>query len=141
MRYVRFTITSNQGHAEFMDLAELTVYGVPRPTCLGLPAHGTAPTPRTSSNGGSGADVIVGLGGNDNIDGKGGKDDDLRRRTGTTRSPAARRSTSSPAARATTSSRPRLRRELALYGGPGRPRSQGRVRQDQRRRAPVLSAR
>ena len=38
VRYVRFTITSNHGHAQFMDLAELVVYGTATPTCLGKPA-------------------------------------------------------------------------------------------------------
>ena len=74
VRYVRFTITSNHGHAQFMDIAELVVYGTATPTCLGRPATKVGTDAANSINGGSGADVIVGLGGNDRIDGKGGKD-------------------------------------------------------------------
>jgi hypothetical protein len=74
VRYVRFTITSNHGHAEYMDLAELVVHGTATPTCLGLPATKVGTAGANTINGGSGADVIVGLGGNDKIDGKGGKD-------------------------------------------------------------------
>jgi len=74
VRYVRFTITSNHGHAEYMDIAELGVFGTATPTCLGLPATKVGTDAANVLNGGSGADVIVGLGGNDKIDGKGGKD-------------------------------------------------------------------
>ncbi|HXV32663.1 MAG TPA: M36 family metallopeptidase [Gaiellaceae bacterium] len=74
VRYVRFTITSNHGHAEYMDLAELVVHGTPTPTCLGLPATKVGTNAANTITGGSGADVIVGLGGNDKINGKGGKD-------------------------------------------------------------------
>ncbi len=74
VRYVRFTITSNHGDAQYMDLAELVVYGAATPTCMGLPATKIGTDLPNVINGGSGADVIVGLGGNDKIDGKGGKD-------------------------------------------------------------------
>jgi hypothetical protein len=74
VRYVRFTITSNHGHAQFMDLAELVVYGTATPTCLGKPATKVGTDAADTLNGGSGADVIVGLGGNNTIDGKGGAD-------------------------------------------------------------------
>jgi extracellular elastinolytic metalloproteinase len=74
VRYVRFTITSNHGHAQYMDIAELVVYGTATPTCLGKPATKVGTDAANTINGGSGADVIVGLGGNDRIDGKGGKD-------------------------------------------------------------------
>ena len=74
VRFVRFTITSNHGHAEYMDLAELVVHGTATPTCMGLPATKVGTDAANTINGGSGADVIVGLGGADKIDGKGGKD-------------------------------------------------------------------
>jgi extracellular elastinolytic metalloproteinase len=74
VRYVRITVTSNHGHEQFMDVAELVVYGIAVPTCLGKPATKVGTAGADSINGGSGADVIVGLGGNDKIDGKGGKD-------------------------------------------------------------------
>jgi len=74
VRFVRFTITSNHGNALYMDLAELVVYGTPTPTCMGLAATKVGTDLPNTINGGSGADVIVGLGGNDKIDGKGGKD-------------------------------------------------------------------
>jgi Ca2+-binding RTX toxin-like protein len=74
VRYVRFTITSNQGHAQFMDLAELAVYGKARPGCQGQPATKVGTDGANTIKGGSGPDVIVGLGGNDNLDGRGGKD-------------------------------------------------------------------
>jgi Ca2+-binding RTX toxin-like protein len=74
VRYVRFTITSNHGHAAYMDIAELVVHGTDTPTCFGKPATKVGTDAANTINGGSGADVIVGLGGNDKIDGKGGKD-------------------------------------------------------------------
>jgi hypothetical protein len=74
VRYVRFTITSNHGDAQFMDIAELVVHGTATPTCLGKPATKVGTGAANTINGGSGADVIVGLGGNDTIDGRGGKD-------------------------------------------------------------------
>jgi hypothetical protein len=74
VRYVRFTITSNQGHAQFMDLAELAVYGKARPGCQGKPATKVGTEGANRIKGGSGADVIVGLGGNDKLNGRGGKD-------------------------------------------------------------------
>jgi Ca2+-binding RTX toxin-like protein len=74
VRFVRFTITSNHGHAEYMDLAELVVHGTATPTCMGLAATKVGTDAPNTINGGSGADVIVGLGGADKIDGKGGKD-------------------------------------------------------------------
>ena len=74
VRYVRFTITSNHGDAQYMDLAELVVYGTATPTCLGRPATKVGTDAANTINGGSGADVIVGLGGNDKIDGNGGRD-------------------------------------------------------------------
>ena len=74
VRYVRLTITSNHGDAQFMDVTELAVYGVSRPSCLGLPATKVGTEGANVLNGTTGADVIVGLGGNDKINGKGGKD-------------------------------------------------------------------
>jgi extracellular elastinolytic metalloproteinase len=74
VRFVRFTITSNHGHPQWMDLAELVVYGLARPACLGKPATKVGTDAANVINGGPGADVIVGLGGNDKLDGKGGKD-------------------------------------------------------------------
>ena len=74
VRYVRFTVTSNHGHAQYMDIAELVVHGIATPTCFGKPATKVGTDAANTINGGSGADVIVGLGGNDKIDGKGGKD-------------------------------------------------------------------
>jgi Ca2+-binding RTX toxin-like protein len=74
VRYVRVTITSNQGHAQFMDLAELAVYGKSRPGCQGKPATRVGTEGANTIKGGSGPDVIVGLGGNDKLDGRGGKD-------------------------------------------------------------------
>ncbi len=74
VRFVRFTITSNHGNAQYMDFAEVVVYGAPTPTCMGLAATKVGTDVPNTINGGSGADVIVGLGGNDKIDGKGGKD-------------------------------------------------------------------
>ncbi len=74
VRYVRFTITSNHGDAQYMDLAELVVYGTATPTCLGRAATKVGTAAANTINGGSGADVIVGLGGNDKIDGNGGRD-------------------------------------------------------------------
>jgi extracellular elastinolytic metalloproteinase len=74
VRFVRFTITSNHGHPQWIDLAELVVYGLARPACLGKPATRVGTDAANVINGGPGADVIVGLGGNDKLDGKGGKD-------------------------------------------------------------------
>ena len=74
VRFIRFTITSNHGHADYMDLAELVVYGAATPTCMGQPATKVGTDAANTINGGSGADVIVGLGGADKIDGRGGKD-------------------------------------------------------------------
>jgi hypothetical protein len=74
VRYVRFTITSNHGDPQWMDLAELVVYGLARPACLGKPATRVGTEGADVINGGPGADVVVALGGNDRIDGKGGKD-------------------------------------------------------------------
>ena len=74
VRFIRFTITSNHGHADYMDLAELVVYGTATPTCMGQPATKVGTDAANTINGGSGADVIVGLGGADKIDGRGGKD-------------------------------------------------------------------
>ncbi len=74
VRFVRFTITSNHGDPQWMDLAELVVYGVARPACLGKPATKVGTNAANVIKGGPAADVIVGLGGNDRIDGKGGKD-------------------------------------------------------------------
>jgi hypothetical protein len=74
VRYVRLTITSNHGDPQFMDVTELGVYGVSRPSCLGLPATKVGTEGSNVINGTSGADVIVGLGGNDKIKGRGGRD-------------------------------------------------------------------
>ncbi len=74
VRYVRLTITSNHGDADYMDVAELVVHGKATPMCLGKPATKVGTDAANTINGGSGADVIVGLGGNDIINGKGGKD-------------------------------------------------------------------
>jgi extracellular elastinolytic metalloproteinase len=74
VRYVRLTITSNHGHAQYMDLAELAVHGTPTPTCLGQPATKVGTNGPNTITGTGGADVILGLGGNDKINGKGGKD-------------------------------------------------------------------
>ncbi|HWB57372.1 MAG TPA: M36 family metallopeptidase [Gaiellaceae bacterium] len=74
VRYVRFTMLSNQGNASWIDLAELEVYGVARPGCLGLPATRIGTNGANTITGSSGADVIVGLGGNDTIKAGGGND-------------------------------------------------------------------
>jgi hypothetical protein len=74
VRFVRFTITSNHGDPEWMDLAELVVYGVARPACRGKPATRIGTDAADVINGGPAADVIVGLGGSDKLDGNGGKD-------------------------------------------------------------------
>jgi hypothetical protein len=74
VRYVRFTMLSNQGNASWIDLAELEVYGVARPGCLGKPATRIGTNGANTIIGSSGADVIVGLGGNDTIKGGGGND-------------------------------------------------------------------
>jgi hypothetical protein len=72
--YVRLTVTSNHGDPNFIDVSELAVYGVPRLSCMGLPATKVGTEGANVINGTSGPDVIVGLGGNDKINGKGGKD-------------------------------------------------------------------
>ncbi|HEY7562060.1 MAG TPA: M36 family metallopeptidase [Gaiellaceae bacterium] len=72
--YVRFTMLSNQGNTQWIDLAELEVYGLPRPGCLGQPATRIGTNGANTINGTNGADVIVGLGGNDKINGRGGND-------------------------------------------------------------------
>jgi extracellular elastinolytic metalloproteinase len=74
VRYVRFIILSNHGHANYMDLAELAVYGTARPSCLGKAATRVGTEGANVLRGGAGADVIVGLGGNDRITGGGGSD-------------------------------------------------------------------
>jgi hypothetical protein len=74
VRYVRFTMLSNQGNASWIDLAELEVYGVARPSCLGQPATRIGTNGADTINGTSGADVIVGLGGSDKINGAAGND-------------------------------------------------------------------
>jgi hypothetical protein len=74
VRHVRFTILSNHGHANYMDLAELAVYGTARPSCLGKAATRVGTEGANVLRGGAGADVIVGLGGNDRITGGGGSD-------------------------------------------------------------------
>jgi hypothetical protein len=74
VRYVRFTMLSNQGNASWIDLAELEVYGAVRPGCLGQPATRIGTNGADTIKGTSGADVIVGLGGSDKINGAGGND-------------------------------------------------------------------
>ncbi|HXV58194.1 MAG TPA: carboxypeptidase regulatory-like domain-containing protein, partial [Gaiellaceae bacterium] len=74
VRYVRFTITSNHGDPDFMDLAELEVYGKLRPACFGKPATHLGTSAANVIRGTAGANVIVGLGGRDRINGRGGKD-------------------------------------------------------------------
>jgi extracellular elastinolytic metalloproteinase len=74
VRYVRFTILSNHGHASYMDLAELAAYGKARPSCFGRAATKVGSDGANVLRGGRGPDVIVGLGGNDRISGGGGSD-------------------------------------------------------------------
>jgi hypothetical protein len=74
IRYVRLTMLSNQGHPFFLDMSELSVYGKPRPACLGLAATRIGTEGGNRMAGTSGADVFVGLGGNDRFDGRGGND-------------------------------------------------------------------
>ena len=102
VRYVRFTITSNHGDAQYMDLAELVVYGTPTPTCLGRAAtkvgtnaaehdqrrlgrrrdrgswrattRSTARAARTSSAAATGNDRLTGGSGVDKFDGGDGND-------------------------------------------------------------------
>ena len=74
MRYVRLTMTSNQGHSTFVDAAELEVYGPASPLCLGVGATRVGTNGGNTLNGTAGRDVILGLGGNDRIDGRGGSD-------------------------------------------------------------------
>lgn len=74
VRFVRLTVTSNHGHGEYMDVAELVVHGTATPMCLGKPATKVGTSAANTIKGGPGADVIVGLGGNDTINGRGGKD-------------------------------------------------------------------
>jgi extracellular elastinolytic metalloproteinase len=74
VRYVRFTVLSNHGHANYTDLAELAVYGTARPSCLGQAATKVGTEGANVLRGGAGADVLAGLGGNDRISGGGGSD-------------------------------------------------------------------
>jgi extracellular elastinolytic metalloproteinase len=74
IRYVRLTMTSNQGHPTFVDAAEFEVYGPASLLCLGVGATKVGTNGASTINGTAGRDVIVGLGGNDRIDGKGGND-------------------------------------------------------------------
>ena len=74
IRYVRLTMLSNQDNPWFMDMAELSVYGKPRPSCLGLAATRIGTEGANRMRGTGGADVFVGLGGNDRFVGRGGND-------------------------------------------------------------------
>jgi hypothetical protein len=74
IRYVRLTMTSNQGHPFFVDAAELEVYGPTSLLCLGVGATRVGTNGRNTLNGTAARDVIVGLGGGDRIDGRGGND-------------------------------------------------------------------
>lgn len=74
IRYVRLTMTSNQGHPFFVDAAELEVYGPTSLLCLGFGATRVGTNGGNTLNGTTGRDVIVGLGGSDRIDGRGGND-------------------------------------------------------------------
>lgn len=74
MRYVRLTMTSNQGHSTFVDTAELEVYGPASTLCLGVGATRVGTNGGNTLNGTAARDVILGLGGNDRIDGRGGSD-------------------------------------------------------------------
>jgi hypothetical protein len=74
IRYVRLTMTSNQGHPDFVDAAEFEVYGPTSLLCLGVGATRVGTNGRNTLNGTVGRDVIVGLGGNDRLDGRGGND-------------------------------------------------------------------
>src|SRR5688572_20088987 len=74
IRYVRLTMTSNQGHPFFVDAAELEVYGPTSLLCLGVGATRVGTDGGNTLNGTAGRDVIVGLGGSDRIDGRGGND-------------------------------------------------------------------
>ncbi|HEX2044798.1 MAG TPA: M36 family metallopeptidase [Gaiellaceae bacterium] len=74
IRFVRLTMISNQGHAGFKDMSELSVYGKLRPSCFGAAATKLGNDSSNSVSGTSGADVFVGLGGNDRFNGRGGND-------------------------------------------------------------------
>ena len=74
VRYVRFTMLTNWGHADFIGLSEITVYGAPTPTCFGRPATRRGSSVRDLLEGTPGNDVLVGLGGSDRIRGRGGRD-------------------------------------------------------------------
>ncbi|HET9214111.1 MAG TPA: M36 family metallopeptidase [Gaiellaceae bacterium] len=74
VRYVRLTMKTNHGHPDFMDMAEIEVYGTRSLLCLGQPATKVGTNGADSLRGRTGGDVIVGLGGNDTILGRGGND-------------------------------------------------------------------
>ena len=140
--FVRFTMLSNQGNASWIDLAELEVYGLARPGCLGQPATRIGTNGANTITGTNGADVIVGLGGNDKIKGGGGNDlicggdgnDTLTGGKGVDRFDAGGGNDSARHAR---------REEGDDHQGRlrDRPRAPGRLRQGQLGREAVLGAR